>query len=331
MRRTDKIICKSLITTFAKKTLRYLLKRYNNANGQVIVEYVLFSILVLAIMGAFMKAFNTANIDYLERVFGDEYLGCLLRKGQLPQLGSQAGPDACPPPLFKFDGNVPEYPVPPVPAAPQLSDNIIPITPAVPIAPEIPRPPPIPPPPNLSSNNISSFAGNKGAGTGAGFGKGGGAGTGSGAGTGTEAGRGLSDGIGGGNRGGIVPINKAAGAGDLGGGGDQFYPGQGGLGGKGRALVPIKKSKKDGAKKSIFGGGAVDDTINSARRRIRGSRVIELSEREKQELAENTQTAIFQQGVGSAFKKRVVPLAVNKVLGGPVEDEPLELGLWSPY
>ena len=323
MRRTDKIICKSLITTFAKKTLRYLFKRYNNANGQVLVEYVLFSILVLAIMGAFMKAFSEANVDYLGRVFGGgerDYLGCLLREGQLPRLGAQAGPGACPIPTFKFEGNVPEYPVPAVSTAPRLSDAVIPPAPNLSIGPDIPRPPPIPPPPNLSIGpdiprpppippppnlssgpNTSSFAGNKGVGEG----------------------RGLSEGIGGGRGGGIVPINKAAGAraGDLG-GGNQFYLGQGrNLSRKAGALIPIK-SKKNNAKKSLFGGTAIDDSNNIRRNNIQGSRVRRLSDRERQELAANTQTAIFQQGIGSAFKKRVIPLAENKLSGAPVEDEP---------
>ena len=299
-----------------KKILRHFFKRYNNAHGQVLVEYILFSILALTLIGAFMKAFRDANFNYLERVFGGgptDYLGCLLREGQLPQLGSEAGPGACPPIPFEFDGeDIPEYPAPPIPAAPRLSDAVIPPAPVVPLAPDIPRPPPIPPPPPLSSgSNTPAGAGDLSSANDG------------------EGSTGLSEGIGAGNNR-IIPISASAD--DLGGGGggngDQFS-GQGKtLRRKAGALIPIE-SKKDGAKKSLL-GGALTDSNN--RRNIQGSRVIELSEREKQELAANTKTAIFQQGMGSALKKRVVPLAENK-FSAPVEDEGWDwnLGVFIKY
>ena len=289
MRRTDKIVYKSFITTFKKKGLRHFFKRYSNANGQVLIEYILLTILILAVAGAFMKAFSQANYNYLERVFGgreNDYLGCLLRKGQLPQLGSEVkAVGACPTPSFEFEANVPSYPAPNIPPAPILSDSIIPPGPIVPppnpiITPGVPPSSKIPP--SGSDETLSKGGGSSGIRTGS------------------------KD---------IIPIK----GGDIGANGDL---GSGQLSSnatsKGKARIPISQSEKNRLNKS-----SVEGSSNNISDNIQGPRLVELSEDAKDKLASQAKTAISGQGTGSSSRKKVILLAENKK-STPIQNEDLD-------
>ena len=284
MRRTGKIVYKLFITTFKKKVLRHFFKRHINAKGQVLIEYILLTILILAVAGAFMKAFSQANRNYLERVFGgdeDDYLGCLLRKGQLPQLAAEVKAEgACLPPEFVFTADVPSYPTPNIPPAPILS--ITPPSPVVPppnpiINPGVPPPSKIPPP---GSDKTPSEGGG-------------------------------GSGIRTGNRN-IIPIK----GGDIGANGDL---GSGQLSNnttaKRNARIPINKSEKAGINRSPSGDFSSDISDN-----IRGPRVVELSEKAKDKLASQTKTAISDRGTGGSSRKKVIPLPEDRPTA-PVQDE----------
>ena len=289
MRRTNKIIYKLFIITFKKKVLRYFFKRYKNANGQVLVEYILLTIVTLAVMGAFMKAFSEAQYTYLQRVFGGgerDYLGCLLREGQLPQLGSKnrvAG--ACR--VYEFGPtnapNVPNAITPPNPIIPP--PPVIPPDPIIAPLSEAPRsripPDAIAPPDSGIPPDQAPPTGSRG-------------------GSGIRSGGGQQN---------LIPI----------GGSDRAFGNQKlsnrGTSRQNKRIILASKSEKAQAN-SLF-----EDSPNNIRNNTRNTRIIKLSKKTKNNLALGNQASTPEQGIRSASTKKVIPLAENKILTS-VEDKP---------
>ena len=291
MRRTNKIIYKLFIITFKKKVLRYFFKRYKNANGQVLVEYILLTIVTLAVMGAFMKAFSEAQYTYLQRVFGGEesdYLGCLLRKGQLPQLGSK----------IRVAGACHVYEFGPITNAPNVPDAIAPPNPIIPPPPVIPPDPIIAPlsdaprsriPPPAKAPPDSGIPSDQAPPTG------------------SSGGSGIRNGGGQQN---LIPIGGSDRA-----FGNQKLSNQGGTSRQNKRIILASKSEKAQAN-SLF-----EDSPNNIRNNTRNTRIIKLSKKTKNNLALGNQASTPEQGIRSASTKKVIPLAENKILTS-VEDKP---------
>ena len=78
-----------------KKSIKYIFDRsaLQLSKGQAVTEYLLLMVIVLTVIGAFLQAFHKGTRTFLEGIYGDNngqhYLGCLLRKGELP--GEQQG------------------------------------------------------------------------------------------------------------------------------------------------------------------------------------------------------------------------------------------------
>ncbi len=257
-------------------------------------------------MGAFMKAFSEANYNYLEDVFGSgerDYLGCLLRKGQLPQLGSEtrvAG--ACPPPPFVFtaDIDVPDAVTPPRSVIPP--PPVLPPDPIIPPLSDIPPPPKVPPPANIPPPGSDA-----------------------------SSGQGLAEGRSGAGAGGNSGIRSGGGQQNLiptGGGSSKAFGNQqlsnqrNNSRGKGRIILLSKSEEDDSGSPLASGSSSAGDSSRNISSNIQGSRVVQLSKKAKGNLASQTKDSTTDRGATSSFRKKVIPLVEKKAFAS-IQDEGL--------
>ena len=252
-------------------------------------------------MGAFMKVFSEANYNYLEQVFGpteNDYLGCLLRKGQIPQLGSGTRIDgACPVPTFDFSADgIPNTPIPPsaIPPPPLIPpDPIIPPLADIPPRSRIPPPAKAPPP---------------GSGASSGLAKGG---------SGGNGGIGGSSGVRSGGPKNLIPTTGGSSGkafGDL-----QASNQRNTAGGKGN-IIRLSKSEDEGGT-PLAGESAFGDDSRNIGSNIRGSRVVQLSKKAKNQLTSQKKDSTINQGAGNSSRKRVIPLVESNKVFVSTKDE----------
>ena len=73
-----------------KKFLTFRKNRVRE-QGQAVIEYILFLIIIVSVILGILYQFNDAFKNFVHSYFGD-YIACLLETGELPSLGGDGGP-----------------------------------------------------------------------------------------------------------------------------------------------------------------------------------------------------------------------------------------------
>lgn len=272
--------------------IRILTQRSYKANGQAMVEYILLMVVVLVVIGALLRGFNTGTANYLQDVFGggqDEYLGCLLRKGQLPQLGLGQTRESCVFPAFDFKAaDVPEFAAPPQFGDPPQfgSPPSFPPDQIIGPGPNFPNAPNIQPAPRIQPVQIDPVKGN-------------------------IAGKGTRE-----SRQGIIPIQNTSSTD----GGLKTLFGQQKASGR-TAKIPVNQLGTEG--NASFSGNGQNSLNNIRSGNQRGSGFIRLSDRAKNKFkaAQFIRRSPASEGPGGGVSKRnLIPIETQKAQP-PFEDE----------